>query len=87
MTEEHPMIATRRRRAAIIATTVLATTCALVAGVSGQEPWIRWPALVVAFGSAAGSLAMSARRNSLVGWYAVTAGVLLYRLVKDLFIA
>jgi hypothetical protein len=87
MTEEHPVISSRPRRAAIIALTILATTCALIAGVSGQDPWIRWPALVVAIGSAAGSLAMSARKNSLAGWYAVTAGVLLYRVLTDLFVA
>lgn len=85
MTEEDQVVTSRWRRASIIALTILATACALTAGVSGQDPWIRWPALAVAVGSAAGSLAMSVRKKSLVGWYAVTAGVLLYRMVKDLF--
>lgn len=86
MTEEHSANATRRRRAAIIVSTVLATIGALIAGVSGQDPWIRWSASGLAVGSAVGSLAMSTKKNSLVGWYAAIAGVLLYRLVKDLLV-
>ncbi|MGN6408351.1 MAG: hypothetical protein ACTHMH_08375 [Curtobacterium sp.] len=84
MTQERPARATPRRRAAIIVLVILATIGALVAGVSHQDPWIRWPALLVGVGAAGGSLALAAKRNSLIGWYAATGGVLLFRLTKEL---
>lgn len=85
MTEEQRSVkVTGRRRTAITTLVVLATIGALVAGVSHQDPWIRWPALLLGIGAAGGSLALAAKRNSLIGWYAATGGVLLFRLVKDL---
>ncbi|WP_336697314.1 hypothetical protein [Curtobacterium sp. USHLN213] len=84
MTQERPAKAARRRRAAIIVLVIFATTGALVAGVSHQDPWIRWLALLLGVGAAGGSLALAANRNSLIGWYAATGGVLLFRLAKDL---
>lgn len=84
MTQERPAKAAGRRRAAIIVLVILATIGALVAGVSHQDPWIRWPALLLGVGAAGGSLALAAKRNSLIGWYAATGGVLLFRLVKEL---
>ncbi|SFF52176.1 hypothetical protein [Curtobacterium sp. YR515] len=84
MTQERPAKAAGRRRTAIIVLVILATIGALVAGVSHQDPWIRWPALLLGVGAAGGSLALAAKRNSLIGWYAATGGVLLFRLVKEL---
>lgn len=84
MTQERPAKAAGRRRAVIIVLVILATIGALVAGVSHQDPWIRWPALLLGVGAAGGSLALAAKRNSLIGWYAATGGVLLFRLVKEL---
>ncbi|MDR6572206.1 hypothetical protein J2X60_000842 [Curtobacterium sp. 320] len=84
MTQERPVKTARRRRAAIIVLVTLATTGALIAGVSHQDPWIRWPTLLLGAGAAGGSLALAAKRNSLIGWYAATGGVLLFRLVKEL---
>lgn len=81
------MRSAKRRRIATTTLVILATVGALVAGVSHQDPWIRWPALLLGVGAAGGSLALTTKRNSLIGWYAATGGVLMLRLAKDLVAA
>lgn len=60
---------------------VVATVALFTVGVAGQDPVIRWIALAVAGATATPSLVLARKRGNLAGWYVLTTGVMVLRLL------
>lgn len=60
---------------------VVATVALFTVGVAGQDPMTRWIALTVAGATAIPSLVLATKRGNLAGWYVLTTGVMLLRLL------
>ncbi len=71
----------RARRSITVLLVVVATVALFTVGVAGQDPVIRWIALAVAGAAATPSLVLAKKRGDLAGWYVLTTGVMVLRLL------
>ena len=76
--------AAAKRRIVVTALAVVTTLAALVAGAATTMPALQVTALGVAMGAGTVSLVLAQKRGGLLGWYAITAAVLVYRLTMHL---
>jgi hypothetical protein len=82
MTEAPRRVRTgKARRFSVGMLVVTATLSCWIVGVTHQDGVIRAAAAVVALAAMTGSLALTRSRGNVLGWYVITVGVTLLRVV------
>jgi hypothetical protein len=73
----------KARRFSVGLLVVMATLSCWIVGVTHQEAVLRAAAAVGAIVAMTGSLALATNRGNLLGWYVITVGVTVLRLLSE----
>jgi hypothetical protein len=62
---------------------VITTLSVMTIGVDGQTWPVRIAALAIAIPAGAGSIALAQKRSNVMGWYVISVGVAVFRLLAE----